>query len=277
MPRPLGDSALPSALRRIAHAAALVLVFAAIVVCVKWIDVSALARRQTELLYWNYASHVLMIAVAIGAGLALKRSWAEYGLTGHRWKRGVLIGLCSGATLALLPLLLEVAFGQLALQSRIAGYWLSTVVFQVLFVGFGEELLFRGFLQAEWNRVFVRRFHIGRVRFGFGLLATALLFGIAHWLNSYNPLRDRFGLDWSALIFTTGAGLILGFSRELTGSLFAAVLIHMAADVYPALFLKGTPGGIGMAVGWGAAVAVLIFAAHSPAVGDAAPTEQQGD
>ncbi len=277
MHRTPNDSAIASAPRRIAHAAALVLVFAAIVVCVKWIDVSSFARWQTELLYWNYAAHVLMIAVAIGAALTLKRSWAEYGLTGQRCKRGVLIGLCSGATLALLPLLLEAVFGQLALQSRIAGYWFSTVVFQVVFVGFGEELLFRGFFQAEWNRIFVRRFHIGRVRFGFGLLATALLFGIAHWLNPFNPLRDRFTLDWSALFFTTNAGLILGFSRELTRSLVAAVLIHVAADVYPALFLKGTPGGIGMAVGWGMAVAVLIFAAHLPSAGDAAPPEPQGD
>ncbi|QDT46293.1 CAAX amino terminal protease self- immunity [Symmachiella dynata] len=277
MPRLPDDSALASAPRRIAHAVALLIVFAAIVACVKWIDVSSFARWQTELLYWNYAAHVLMIAVAVGAAITLKRSWAEYGLTGHEWKRGVLIGLCSGATLALLPLVLEAVFDQLALQSRLAGYWISTVVFQVLFVGFGEELLFRGFFQAEWNRVFARRFHIGRVRFGFGLLATALLFGVAHWLNPFNPLRDRFALDWSALIFTTSAGLILGFSRELTGSLVAAVLIHVAADVYPALFLKGTPGGIGMAVGWGVAVAVLIFAAHLPSADDAAPPEPQGD
>ncbi|TWU12754.1 CAAX amino terminal protease self- immunity [Symmachiella macrocystis] len=277
MQRTPDNPALASAPRRIAHAVALLVVFAAIVVCVKWIDVSSFARWQTELLYWNYAAHVLMIAVAIGASLTLKRRWAEYGLTGHGWKRGVLIGLCSGATLALLPLLLEGVFGQLALQSRIAGYWISTIVFQVLFVGFGEELLFRGFFQAEWNRVFARRFHIGRVRFGFGLLATALLFGIAHWLNPFNPLRDRFALDWPALFFTTNAGLILGFSRELTGSLVAAVLVHVAADVYPALFLKGTPGGIGMAVGWGVAVAVLIFAAHSWVDGDATPAEPQGD
>ncbi|WP_339909965.1 CPBP family intramembrane glutamic endopeptidase [Symmachiella dynata] len=277
MQRTPDNPALASAPRRIAHAVALLIVFAAIVVCVKRIDVSSFARWQTELLYWNYAAHVLMIAVAVCAALTLKRRWAEYGLTGQRCKRGVLIGLCSGATLALLPLVLEVAFGQLALQSRLAGYWISTVVFQVLFVGFGEELLFRGFFQAEWNRVFARRFHIGQVRFGFGLLATALLFGIAHWLNPFNPLRDRFALDWSALFFTTNAGLILCFSRELTGSLVAAVLIHVAADVYPALFLKGTPGGIGMAVGWGAAVAVLIFAANSPTASDAAPPEPQGD
>ncbi|QDU41799.1 CAAX amino terminal protease self- immunity [Symmachiella dynata] len=277
MPHTPDNPALASAPRRIAHAAALLIVFAAIVVCVKWIDVSSFARWQTELLYWNYAAHVLMIAVAVCAALTLKRSWAEYGLTGQRCKRGVLIGLCSGATLALLPLVLEAVFGQLELQSRLAGYWISTVVFQVLFVGFGEELLFRGFFQAEWNRVFVRRFHIGRVRFGFGLLATALLFGMGHWLNPFNPLRDRFALDWSALIFTTSAGLILGFSRELTGSLVAAVLIHVAADVYPAMFLKGTPGGLGMAVGWGVAVAVLIFAAHLPSADDAAPPEPQGD
>ncbi len=186
---------------------------------VKWIDVSSFARWQTELLYWNYAAHVLMIAVAIGAAITLKRSWAEYGLTGQRCKRGVLIGLCSGATLALLPLLLEVAFGQLALQSRLAGYWISTVVFQVLFVGFGEELLFRGFFQAEWNRVFARRFHIGRVRFGFGLLATALLFGIAHWLNPFNPLRDRFDLDWSALVFHNQRRTNPGFFPRADGKL----------------------------------------------------------
>jgi len=273
MPRAAQGSSDSFARRYGLQAGALVTVFAALLACVKWFEATPWARWQAAHLLWNFATHILLIVVAVAAAVTLKRSRADYGLASQDPTRDLKLGLLCGVPLALLPLFLQAAFGKLTLENRIAEFWLSTIVFQVLFVGFGEELFFRGFLQSEWNRLLPRRFHIGRVRFGGGLIVTALLFGVVHWLNDYNPLLDHFELDWSELAFTTLAGIILGFARELTGSLLTAVVIHVGADVYPALFVNRTAGDAGLATGWSAAAAVLIFVALAPVTGVATKPE----
>ncbi len=265
MPRAPGRTSESSVSRRAVSLGMLLLVMAAVLASLKWFDTTSWARWQAEQLRWNYASHVLMIAVAAVALFSLKRSRADYGLTSQHPARELKLGLLCAIPLAILPLALEASLGKLTLESRVAEFWPSTLVFQVLFVGFGEELFFRGFLQSEGNHILGRPLQIGAVRFGASLFLTALLFGIGHWLGPYNPLLNRVAVNWSALLFTTLSGLVLGFARELTGSLLTAALIHVGANVYPVLFVNRPAGGAGMALGWGLVVGILIFAANSKA------------
>jgi membrane protease YdiL (CAAX protease family) len=71
--------------------------------------------------------------------------------------------------------------------------------------GIGEELFFRGALQPR-----------------LGLVATSMLFGVAHLV----PARPL--VHWS--VFACGAGLLLGALFELTGNLVAPVVAHVAVN-----------------------------------------------
>ena len=106
----------------------------------------------------------------------------------------------------------------------------SKILYYIFIVGLGEELFFRGYLQSSFNRYFGKPFSIGKVRFGWGLLLSAILFGLIHALVAVPPL-------WPWALFTFILGLILGFIREKDGSILAAVLLHAMFDM-PLVFFN---------------------------------------
>jgi membrane protease YdiL (CAAX protease family) len=81
----------------------------------------------------------------------------------------------------------------------------AEVAILALASGIGEELFFRGALQP-W----------------LGLVATSLLFGVAHLVPT-RPLAL-----WS--VFACAAGLLFGALFELTGNLVAPVVAHVAVN-----------------------------------------------
>ena len=101
---------------------------------------------------------------------------------------------------------------------------ISKVLYYIFIVGLGEELLFRGYLQSSFNRFFGKSFQIGNVKFGWGLLLSALLFGILHALVVVPPL-------WPWALFTFAIGLTLGYIREKDGSILSAILLHAMFDL----------------------------------------------
>jgi len=107
---------------------------------------------------------------------------------------------------------------------------LSKILYYIFIVGLGEELLFRGYLQSSFNRYFGKSFNIGKVKFGWGLFLSALLFGMMHALVVVPPL-------WPWALFTFILGLILGFIREKDGSILSAVLLHAMFDM-PLVFFS---------------------------------------
>ena len=106
---------------------------------------------------------------------------------------------------------------------------ISKILYFIFIVGLGEELLFRGYLQSSFNTYFGKPFHIGNVKFGWGLLLSALLFGMMHALVVVPPA-------WPWALFTLVLGLTLGFIREKDGSILAAVLLHAMFDM-PLVFV----------------------------------------
>jgi len=89
------------------------------------------------------------------------------------------------AFLGLIPLVQSSAI----LPERLVGF-----VFYLLFLGPGEEFLFRGYIQSRLNAAFGRPFRFWGVPWGWGLVITALMFGLMHVLNPFNPFLGKFDL-----------------------------------------------------------------------------------
>lgn len=107
----------------------------------------------------------------------------------------------------------------------------STAVFQFLFVGFGEEILFRGYMQTRLNEDFGRPWRFKNVNFGPGLLISSVLFGVLHLFNPFNPFIGSYDLAVLWAITSSFSGLLFGFVREKTGSVLSASLAHGLVDL----------------------------------------------
>lgn len=99
-------------------------------------------------------------------------------------------------------------------------------VYFLIFVGFGEEIYFRGYMQSRLNSAFRRSYTFLGIKWGWGLIITSLIFGFGHVFNHFNPFLGEFNWMWWWAFWTIFSGLVYGFVREKTGSIFASAIIH---------------------------------------------------
>jgi hypothetical protein len=123
-----------------------------------------------------------------------------------------------------------ISFSRGSLPSASTGVG-SFIIYAIL-VGFGEELLWRGYIQSRLNQAFGKPFQFMGVMWGPGLILAAAFFGFVHVLNGY-PGQWY----WAWGLWTVFNGLLLGFVREKTGSILASTILH------------GLPFGLGRAFG----------------------------
>jgi membrane protease YdiL (CAAX protease family) len=175
-----------------------------------------LGYMYTELV----ASVVISMGEAVAVYLFLK--WiGEKPLGGkgnHRVDLTVMVGLLA------LPIAVGYMMNRLSLQVA------STVAWQFLFSGFGEEIRYRGYYQSRVNEEFGRPWTLMGVAFGPGLLVSSALFALSHALNTFNPFQGRFELAWGWALFTFFGGLFFGLIREKTGSVIAPGIAHGLPD-----------------------------------------------
>jgi len=126
--------------------------------------------------------------------------------------------------LLLFPIVLAWMLGKLSLLI------VSTVVWQFIFSGFGEEFVWRGYVQSRLNQVFGRPLQLFSVKFGAGLIIASILFGLLHAFNTYDPAVGFASLSWGWALSATFGGLFFGILREKTGSLLACGLAHGLPD-----------------------------------------------
>jgi len=125
-----------------------------------------------------------------------------------RWPVGPLAPMKQFVQRQVVPLFADLSVGQLALLS--------------LGAGIGEELLFRGLLQAgisEWigspPGVLV------------GLIAASVIFGVCHWLTALYAL------------LATIVGVYLGGLFVASGSLLTPIVAHALYDFVALVYLVG--------------------------------------
>jgi len=118
----------------------------------------------------------------------------------------------------------------------ITGRSILSFLYHFIFVGFGEEILFRGYFQSRFNLAFGRPFRFLGVKWGWGIIITSLIFGFAHVLNPFNPFLGQFGLCWPYGFWTFFIGLMFGYLREKTGSIVVPALLHGTPQALASLF-----------------------------------------
>lgn len=131
---------------------------------------------------------IILALIFIGISMLLKGDAASIGLTTPDWDQTLIVGFLSGLILAFLSMsLIEPAAEKItgiphditiveSIRKNVKNLlrWLFLVWVVVVFT---EEIIFRGFLMSEFVYI------VGATRFGFvfSVLASAALFGLAHW------------------------------------------------------------------------------------------------
>ena len=134
------------------------------------------------------------------------------------------------ANLLTIGLLLLFPLGVALAMEKLSILIISTVAWQFLCSGFGEEFVWRGYVQSRLNDAFGCPYHLWGIQFGVGLGLTSVLFGFFHAFNTYDPALGLASLSWGWALFTTFSGLFFGILREKTGSLLGCGLVHGLPD-----------------------------------------------
>jgi membrane protease YdiL (CAAX protease family) len=176
-------------------------------------------------------------------------------LSAYDWKGGLILALFFGASLPLvglavrgLPTLSEqsasnrhvsslVLFLGIAIMLAAATLpytrIVASILYAMLFVGLGEELLFRGYIQTRVTQAFGRPRQVLGVQCGWGLIVAALLFGLSHVFSPSNPFHMAWGL------WTFAFGLVCGYLREKSGNIVASAVAHGVLISIPFIFSGG--------------------------------------
>jgi membrane protease YdiL (CAAX protease family) len=168
----------------------------------------------------NQVSGGLFVALTEVVGLALMVWILNRQKQVKSGRRNVIVIL----VLLLLPIGVALAMGKLSVVI------VSTVVWQFVFSGFGEEFVFRGYYQSRLNQAFGRPMRLLGIQFGAGLIIASLLFGLLHAFGTYKPAIGFSTLSWGWAAWTFVAGLFFGVIREKTGTLVAPGIAHGLPD-----------------------------------------------
>lgn len=176
----------------------------------------------------------LLPFLALGAALSLV-DW-------RRWPGALLVSALSWAVLIVLGLALrgrEVSALPLAACVGIGLPWLVfnpqgaapvlvRTLYVYLLVGPAEELLFRGYALGRLDEAWGRPYTFFGVRWGFGVVAASVLFGL--WHVVLMPAAEGV---WCQALWTASAGLSLGYLRERTGSIVPSSFLHSVLNYMP--------------------------------------------
>ena len=167
----------------------------------------------TSSLPWFFLSQELLLPAVYSAILALcawhiyrkNLSLREIGFSRERLPKYILIGVLVGVPLGVVEYFIITPVA--AFPTFEIKYLMRDLVYMVVFVGLGEELLFRGLVQRDMMNL---------LGWKWGLLGASLMFGVMH-------------LTWRSipeLGFTFFAGLLFGYLYYRTYNLTAPIIAH---------------------------------------------------
>ncbi len=218
----------------------------------RWIEVTEAGSLQAQLSGWNYSSHLIMILGTLIIIRISRRRPEHYGFAinnlAPRENRELILAASYAVGIIWLVfrylpavdqglravVMLPPGKAELNLFSNkndlIAGYVL-TLIYWFIFVGLGEDLLFRGYVQGRLNEVFEKRFKILDTWFGPGLLLASCMSGFVTGATELNPFAENFdsilaGFEWQWVFAGILEGMVLGLIRERTGSALVSGILH---------------------------------------------------
>jgi len=106
----------------------------------------------------------------------------------------------------------------------------SQALWLFLGAGFGEEVFFRGYIQSRVDQAFGCPYRLFGFQFGVGLLASSLLFGMIHALNTVDYFHGRFDFGWSYGLEAFAEGILYGCIRAKAGSVLPGAISHGLLD-----------------------------------------------
>lgn len=184
---------------------------------------------------YGYIGHFIQALVAVGLIVAL-RPWfpSTFGVALPRGPGYVGIAVLVGCILG--PLMLVVDYWPELLAHRVpAGPYgiamsnmLPWLAMQGIFVGFTEEIVFRGLFLGYLLTLYPRRIVIGRFDVSLAAILTAVVFALAH-ADSFS--REPFAMAFGQQIYVIASGIFFGWLMEKSGSLLAPVIAHNVGDV----------------------------------------------
>lgn len=134
------------------------------------------------------------------------------------WLWGVILGLF----IAAVGLLHESQSGEKSSER---------FIFQLLIPGMAEEPVFRGVVLAFLNRYFERSWNVFKVKLGWGVFLSAILFSAVH-VVVYSFKSTEIVWNWSSLPLTLFAGCVFGWLREKSKSVWPCILSHNLANIF---------------------------------------------
>ena len=144
----------------------------------------------------------------------------------------------SGYLTVLLSLIIYWAYGALTASLPTVPNSLVRFVFYLVFVGFGEEILYRGYILTRLNQAFGCPYQFYGVSWGWGAILSAGLFGLSHVLNGWNILTGEFSPMWWWGFWTFFSAFVFTFIREKSGSIIPAAIVHGLPQALLALFIS---------------------------------------
>ena len=173
-------------------------------------------------------SLVLSVSMFVTLFLLLRR------LTGKKYKpfSSTRVRLLVAAVLLAIPMLVGAVYGRLTLKV------FSTILWQLVFGGFGEELFYRGYVQSAVNEEYGRPWSVEGVAFGPGLLVSSALYGLDRALNTVRPWQGVYRVSWSWGLFAFSVGVFYGFIREHTGDVVGSGVANGLVDSVGEAFNK---------------------------------------
>lgn len=160
---------------------------------------------------------VVQIALLYALGWLLKRKPT-------RNESGVVVGAAA-----------LIAFSNLAQMPALANA-VSVFIFYIFFLGLGEELLFRGYIQSRLNAAWGKPYRFFGVRWGWGVMITSLLFGMMHVINIGSLITGSWQPEWWWGLWAIFGGLPFSFVREKTGSIAAPAILHGLPQAFSSVF-----------------------------------------
>lgn len=100
--------------------------------------------------------------------------------------------------------------------------WPTYLLAQVILTGFPEEFFFRGYMQGVLSQIIPPRRRVFGAPFGVAQVLTALLFALSHSLVELK--------GWHIFIFFPG--LVFGWLKEKTGTIWAGTVFHAACNAF---------------------------------------------